>query len=369
MSSTILVVKKFGSINEIKINEFNELELYKIAGFNNADNFLLQNEWFSKINGKRYYIHLYGNTEGKSGQENKYEFPPPLDNSLFFGNCLLINYHNDKLKNISKKEWKKIYNDLYGGFEDIGEDDSYEDSEDDVDSNAPRTKEGYIKDDFVVDDEESVHEETDNNLQDIIDEDDSDYTYLSNSSSDGEEYYEEYDHYTDFINEVIIPRNLKNYIDWYKKLKAPKNKNKKLKGQEYMKWYESLPQALDENGTPLNEYAYVSWYLSLPQALDENGCALDEEKYNKWFSHLPQVFEKYGGNKRLNESEYKNWYNKLPQGVRRTETILPVKDYIKKHFSHLPENQYNVIRRMNGLPPTIGDTYKNNIYLVEEEYI
>jgi hypothetical protein len=47
---------------------------------------------------------------------------------------------------------------LYGGFEDLGDEDS-EFSEDDVDENVPRTKEGYVKDDFVVDDDEDEEDD------------------------------------------------------------------------------------------------------------------------------------------------------------------------------------------------------------------
>ena len=56
--------------------------------------------------------------------ENKYEFPPPVDNTLFFGNCILINKDEEDMPiNITKKEWTEIYDHLYGGFDDIGEDD------------------------------------------------------------------------------------------------------------------------------------------------------------------------------------------------------------------------------------------------------
>jgi transcription elongation factor SPT6 len=44
---------------------------------------------------------------------------------------------------------------LFGGFEDIGSQDSEEESEDDLsDPDVPRTKEGYVKDGFIVDDDD-----------------------------------------------------------------------------------------------------------------------------------------------------------------------------------------------------------------------
>jgi hypothetical protein len=39
-------------------------------------------------------IHLYGKKKGKPGNENKYEFPPPID-TTFYGSCLLVNPSGD----------------------------------------------------------------------------------------------------------------------------------------------------------------------------------------------------------------------------------------------------------------------------------
>ena len=54
---------------------------------------------------------------------------------------------------MSLAEWEKIYEQLFGGFEDIGSNDSEEDDES-IDDSVPRTKEGYVKDGFIVDDTE-----------------------------------------------------------------------------------------------------------------------------------------------------------------------------------------------------------------------
>lgn len=49
------------------------------------DGFVKQTTWASvKINGVKYTVDLYGKTEGKANTENKYDFPPPVDNTLFF---------------------------------------------------------------------------------------------------------------------------------------------------------------------------------------------------------------------------------------------------------------------------------------------
>ena len=153
MPVTILVIEKGGSIKEVELKTYSESELYKKAGFRSVEGFELQTEWGAEIDGKIYSVSVYGKTTGRAGQENKYEFPPPIDNLLLFGSCVLVNTVKGVPTSITKSEWKIVYEHLYGGFEDIGDEDS-ELSEDDIDEDVPRTKEGYVKDDFIVDDDE-----------------------------------------------------------------------------------------------------------------------------------------------------------------------------------------------------------------------
>lgn len=165
---TILLVEKSGTIKELDIKKFKEEELYKKANLKTKENFNCVNTWNVSINKKEYNISVYGKQEGRAGQENKYEFPPPIDNNLFFGNCLIINKKENDYTSITKMEWKNIYDKLYGGFEDLEEESEEEtDSEEDL----PKTKSGYVKDNFIVDDEEDEEEEEDYEDDDEEDED------------------------------------------------------------------------------------------------------------------------------------------------------------------------------------------------------
>jgi hypothetical protein len=94
---------------------------------------------------------VYGKTDGRANQENKYEFPPPIDNTLFFGNCIILNRVGDIVSDLTETEWTAIYDKLYGGFEDLNSED---DSESDDDDGLPRTKSGYVKDGFIVEDDD-----------------------------------------------------------------------------------------------------------------------------------------------------------------------------------------------------------------------
>ena len=62
---------------------------------------------------------------------------------------------------MSVKEWEEIYENLYGGFEDLGSDSDDSDEDDDEDYGMKRTKTGYAKDGFVVDDDEDSDDDED----------------------------------------------------------------------------------------------------------------------------------------------------------------------------------------------------------------
>jgi hypothetical protein len=126
---------------------------------------------------------MYGKSEGKANMENKYDFPPPVDSKLYFGCCALVALTRDDLNkksftNLSLELWNKIYEKLFGGFEDLTiakseEEDDLE--EDDLDA-VPKSKKtktgGYLKDGFVVDDDENGDDDDD--MSDSSDESDDD---------------------------------------------------------------------------------------------------------------------------------------------------------------------------------------------------
>lgn len=175
--ASILIVEKLGNIKATSLKLQNDEELYKKAGLKSNTDFKNHAIWEVEYDDKKYQIYLYGKTTGRANHENKYEFPPPVDKKLFFGNCILVNKdENNKYKNISVKEWEAIYEILYGGFEDLDdedEDEEDEDEEDEIIDKTKITKQGYLKDGFLVDDdddedydeddEDDINEESDDN--------------------------------------------------------------------------------------------------------------------------------------------------------------------------------------------------------------
>ena len=184
---TVIIVDKTGTLKSYNIKDFKEEELYKKCGFKKADGFDKRVDWNIKYEGKQYVVSMYGKLDGKSNTENKYDFPPPIDTKLFFGNCILVAKTKDDkntnvFTNLTIPLWDKLYEKLFGGFEDLTNtacilEDEMEPDELDQFSESKKTKVGgYLKDGFVVDsdDDEDVDistsdaYETDTNEESVV---------------------------------------------------------------------------------------------------------------------------------------------------------------------------------------------------------
>jgi hypothetical protein len=109
---------------------------------------------------KNIYVDVWGKTDGRAGDENKYELPPPIDDILFFGNIALVSRIDKEVTcNLTLDRWDIIYEKLFGGFEDLSataKEDENEIDELDMVPASKKTKNGYLKDDFVVEDDLST---------------------------------------------------------------------------------------------------------------------------------------------------------------------------------------------------------------------
>ena len=159
----IVLVKKTGELQNSFVKKHGVEDLCKKCGYKKQDNFKLQINWAVTIQNNSYNIELYGKDTGRANFENKYDFPPPVDTLLLFGDCLLLNRDKDgKVSDLDKDEWDKVYEFLFGGFEDLDatalEDENEEDELEDI-PDTMKTKQGYLKDGFVVDDPEDEDED------------------------------------------------------------------------------------------------------------------------------------------------------------------------------------------------------------------
>jgi hypothetical protein len=173
-SLTIIIIDKGGSLKTLTVKDYKGEELYKKCGFKKLEGFQLQVEWPVKLDNQRYLIQMFGKLNGKANLENKYDFPPPVDKNLYFGSCALVGMirddsNNRSYINLSLELWNKIYEKLFGGFEDLAltcaEDDDEVDELENIAKNMKTKKGGYLKDGFVVDSSDSEGESYDSDME------------------------------------------------------------------------------------------------------------------------------------------------------------------------------------------------------------
>ena len=162
-----MLVEKNGNMKETKVRNFKIEELYKKCGFKSNEHFEERACWNVKIDGETHHIKCYARDEGRASSENKYDLPPPIDSTLYFGSMILLKVEEDEYVDLSIDLWTQIYEKLFGGFEDLKDTEEADNNEvDELELISPdkKTKTGYLKDDFVVDDSlsESESEEYDN---------------------------------------------------------------------------------------------------------------------------------------------------------------------------------------------------------------
>jgi hypothetical protein len=169
----IVIVSKSGSLSECIVETKNEATLDELTnilskkcGNKKSDGFSCYHTYKYKNKKARtssavtvppvIYIDVWCKTDGRAGQENKYELPPPIDEILIFGNIALVaRIDKQTACDLSIVSWNKIYEKLFGGFEDLAA--TAQEDENEIDELAfvpasKKTANGYLKDGFVVDD-------------------------------------------------------------------------------------------------------------------------------------------------------------------------------------------------------------------------
>jgi hypothetical protein len=154
---SIVIVEKNGDLKAQEYKSSTTDELYKKCSFKKADGFGKVSEWtYSKKGENMITVELWARHDGQANQENKYDFPPPVDSSLFFGNCaLLARDSNMSIVDLTVEKWNKVYEHLFGGFETLADNEDEDDEEEDELDNIPssmKTKDGYLKDGFIIED-------------------------------------------------------------------------------------------------------------------------------------------------------------------------------------------------------------------------
>lgn len=152
----IVLIEKTGELKECKYNVEKD-ELYKKCKFKKSEGFEMRHSWQAKKSKYSFSsVTLYARDTGKATTENKYDLPPPIDNILYFGCITLVAKGEEgEYVDLSVEEWTTFYEDLFGGFENLADTAKEDEEEEDELASVPaemKTKTGYLKDDFVVED-------------------------------------------------------------------------------------------------------------------------------------------------------------------------------------------------------------------------
>lgn len=152
---SVIIITKFGEVKQKNTKYCDESDFYRLCNYKNTNDFKQLHVY--KTNTGNYEI--FGKDKGRANSENKYEFPPPIDNTLYFGNLCIFKSIGEEYVDLTKEDWDSTYESLFGGFEDICNEDETRSLDSEVYSDEEYTTEGYLKDDFIVDDDELVEEE------------------------------------------------------------------------------------------------------------------------------------------------------------------------------------------------------------------
>ena len=153
----VVIIEKGGSLKDANIKKFSTETLYKKCKFKNNQNFEQRHTW--KLN-DTINVTLFAKNIGRANSENKYDLPPPIDKDLFFGYMILCahtdkNLTDENINDFNVESWKKLYEKLMGGFDDLEEEEERSEDEEDIDPDDLDDN-GYLKNSFLAADDESV---------------------------------------------------------------------------------------------------------------------------------------------------------------------------------------------------------------------
>ena len=188
----IIIVEKTAKLKELNVRNLKEDEVFKKCGYKTNAGFEERACWSVKIEGEKHVIKCYAKDEGRANMENKYDLPPPVDTKLYFGNIALVKMDPDdnSFEDLTVDLWEKVYEKLFGGFEDLAATAAEDENEVDELENVPKemkTKNGYLKDGFVVDSNSDEDEDED-------EDDDEDEDSWNDEGADSELEYEKYEY-------------------------------------------------------------------------------------------------------------------------------------------------------------------------------
>ena len=113
----VVLIDKVGNKKKTAIKNFDLQTLHKKCNFRNNLNFKKRWTWKIKDN---IYISLFSKDKGRSNNINKFDLPPPIDKTIYYGSMIVVKHSekmlkNENVENITLEEWEKCY-DHYRGI-------------------------------------------------------------------------------------------------------------------------------------------------------------------------------------------------------------------------------------------------------------
>ena len=187
---TGIIVKKTGELKVVKINGVSKVSEVQIenkhivsvfnSNIRNSKNFKENFKRYCDWELDEYVISIFGSKEGKAGSENKFDWPPPEDTDIYFGEILIIKSKDNIIQDINKNIFSEFIDISFGGFEDLGSKDTEEEYDPTLD---------VYESDFVVNDDQVSYDEDYNPEED--EEEEEEYHSSTNEEDEDEEENEE----------------------------------------------------------------------------------------------------------------------------------------------------------------------------------
>lgn len=291
--TTIIIISKTGTLSECLVEPTEDTTLEKLTvllarkcSFRNHDGFSCYHTWRYK-NKKKFaflvsnetepvipkymYIDVWAKTDGRAGNENKYELPPPIDELIIFGNIALVaRIDKETAVDLTIELWNVIYEKLFGGFEDLAATALEDENELDELEGIPehkKTSNGYLKDGFVVEDDDNDNVEktsrksrgrfskknkSESTESEFITETETDTESLTHSSSGSPDV-------SDTDKEPVIPKSKKGTVAGGTAVSSTKTTETKPKRKQSGTTKKVIEEQLSsfESETELTEEEYV----------------------------------------------------------------------------------------------------------------
>lgn len=159
MSVSIIVINKNGSMKQQNVKHLTQDTIYKKCGLRNSNGFHRIHVWYVHTMNVDT-VELWSCDTVKSGQDNKYELPPPLESKVYYGSMALISVQNDgTFGNLSLNTWSQIYESL------LEDGSNHEDSQDNASVTFPDTHTSAQYDTLQYDEEENEGSEVNESTQ------------------------------------------------------------------------------------------------------------------------------------------------------------------------------------------------------------